>query len=302
MLPSSKDVDIVGGDIAIDNISLIIPGKAITTPIKVSLSTLSRDDLSSSLEQSPWASMLSIVSIFCIKCTPPVDRFDVPVIASVELSHPLPPNTPLRLLHSSFMSHWEDITAYPTTEVSIENTRLTVRTSYSDWLAVASLKMDVRQMIQLAVKSVFVEEPLLLQVNVYALMFNETAHGQISAFITPIEDSSSDKKIDGPAGHKLIAFPHSFKAYNSQNLRFEFKGHFKPDTDAGQSDLLYHCKVDSTHQQVIEKKVILTENKTRINGKLIISSYAASQDVWETIREINLSAINLSNSSLSVPV
>lgn len=296
-------MDSAGGDIALDNISLIIPGKAITSPIRVSLSMLSHEELHSSLEQSPWASMLNIVTMFCIKCTPPMDKFEVPVMASVDLPNPLPPNTSgsLRLLHSNFMNHWEDITDNSTTEVSVNDKRLTVRTNHSDWLLVASLKLDVTQMIKLAVKSVFIEEPIQLQVCVYAHMFNDTDHGQISAFITPLDDS--DKKIEGPLGHKLVSFPHSFKAYNFQKLQFEFKGHFKPDIEAGQSDMLYNFMVDSTHQQVIEKKVILTEKNTRIDGKLIISSYITSRDVWETIREINLSGKNISSSNcLAVPV
>ena len=59
--------------------------------------------------------------------------------------------------------NWVDITDQPTTEVTSSRGRLTIRTDYTGLLAVASVNTDMSQIMQMAVKSVFSEEPIVLQ-------------------------------------------------------------------------------------------------------------------------------------------
>ena len=94
----------------------------------------------------------------------PVERFSKPVIATLLLLEDASlPSPPFHLLESNYMSNWVDITDEPTTEVTSSRGRLTIRTDYTGLLAVASVNTDMSQIMQMAVKSVFSEEPIVLQ-------------------------------------------------------------------------------------------------------------------------------------------
>ena len=65
--------------------SLFIPGGAVPQPTQVTLSFMNAEEIHQSIQSSSWASMLTIHACINIQCSPPVERFSKPVIATVLL-------------------------------------------------------------------------------------------------------------------------------------------------------------------------------------------------------------------------
>ena len=291
----TKEVPVSGDDgMSLNNISLLIPDGALPQSAKVTLSHFNQDEIHQSIQSSPWASMLSILTAVCVQCSPPVEQFIIPVVITITLPSDMKipeKSTSLRLLQSNYMSSWMDITDEPATDISISHSdrQLTVKTDHSGWFVVAVLQLDISRIIPMAVKSVFSEESILLHVNAFGYIFPDRTHAQVSVFVSPQVDHSSIS-VDPPPGHKLIAFPHSFKANKGQKIRLELQGKFDPDVEGGQTDLYSELSVDGIIEGIVEKTVTLSPGANGLYGKLIISTYCTSHKAWEPIQEMNLSS------------
>lgn len=281
--------------LTLEDTSVFIPGGALPVDTKVNLSNLSRTELHQSLQSSQWASMVNIITSFNIVCSPPVTHFNTPVVASISLPYdrqPLP-HQPLRLLQSKYRNNWSDVTDEPDTQITLANNTLTVRTNHTGWLLVATISLDLTQILQIAVKSVFAEEPITLQVNVFGRSLSANS-AEITTFITPStkEDSILNQKKDPPTtDHKRISFPHSFKAYKGQKLQLEVQGGFNEQGIIG----IEHV-VDSQLEAVMTKDITFI-NSQPSNAKLLISKYCNVHKKWELVQEVRLTLSSLTDKS-----
>lgn len=295
---TTKEVDISGDGIDLYNVSLMVPGGALPQTAKITLSHMNQEEIHQSIQSSSWSSMLSIIGAVCIQCSPPVERFNVPVIITLILPSDITlpdKSTPLRLLQSNYMSSWTDVTDEPVTEVSLSHQqRLTIRTDHSGWLVVAALQLDISKIMPVAIKSVFSEESVILNINTFGFIFPDKTHAQISVFLSPQSNDSGGSggtcSVTPPPGHRQIAFPHSFKASKGQKIRIELQGKFVADVEAGQTDLSSEFKVDGVVEGIIEKTIKLTSEAKGLYGKLIISTFCTSHKKWEQLQEMNLSS------------
>lgn len=284
---TTKEVYPTGDALDLYNISLMIPGGALPQPANITLSHLNQDEIHQSIQSSVWSSMLNIIAAISIQCSPPIERFDKPVVATIILPIETSYSTPLRLLQSNYMSTWIDITDDPHTEVTLENGRLTLRTDNIGWLIVASLQFDITKIMPIAIKSVFSEELISMDVNAYGYIFPDSMHAQVSVFITPHKDNPRSQT---PPGHRQIAFPHTFKAYKNQKVRIVLQGKFEPDTEAGQTSLQADLNVDGDMMDIVEKTVKLLPESKGLYGKLTLSTFCTVHKIWEKIQDINLSS------------
>ena len=288
-LQKSKRLDVTrtittqGDMIKLNQTNLTIPGGALAHDTSVTLSNMSSEEIHQALQSSPWASMLNVVTAFNVTCNPPLVRFNVPVIASIRLPYrDQIQSPPFRVLQSKFMNNWIDITDEPSTEVTIENDTLTLRTNHTGWLLVATISLNVSQLLQMAVKSLFAEEPITLQVNIFGRKVSEKST-EITTFVTPItkDDSSLNQKKEPPSTeHKRISFPHSFKAFKGQRIRLELQG-----SSDSRGDLASEHVVDGQLEAVMTKDMCSTPGNVQ---KLIINKFCNTHNEWENVQEITL--------------
>lgn len=262
----------------------------------VTLSQYDPNHLHKCIQNSQWASMLQVLGAVQVHCRPPVDRFSKPVLITLpassgkrELNHSLP----LRLLHSNYLNHWKDITDSPMShvEMNAKQGRLEIKSDHTGWLVVATVQLDVTQLMKMALKTVFSNDPLPFQVTVFGHKFPDCDNAQISIFISPIsgqEDNRKSPTLERPPKHVPITFPHTFEAHVDQKIRLELQGAMEPDTSAGQSDLVSEFCISQNIPRVVDKTVKLIGTQC-ITGKLLISSYCNTHERWVSIQEINLS-------------
>ena len=286
----TKTVTSAGDLIKLDETSIVIPKDALTNDTKVTLSNMSRTEIHQALQNSPWASMLSVVSAFNICCSPPIVQFNYPIISTITLKEDQPsPRPPFRLLQSNYLNNWADITDDPNTMVTVSDSILTVKTSHTGWLLVATMCLDISQIMQMAMKSVFSEEPVTLQVNVFGRMVPGNS-AEITAYLTPAtkEDSTLNQKKEPPSdAHKQISYPHSFKAYKGQRIRLELQGNFE-----NKGYLVSEHIIDGQLETIMSKDAQFASSKS-LNGKLVISKYCNVHGKWEIAQEVGLSLSSL---------
>ena len=253
---------------------------------------MSNSELHQLMQSSPWASMVRVVACFRIDCNPNIETFSKPFVANILLPDDDPiPSPPFRLLQSNYRSVWVDVTDEPSGSITIANGKMTVKTHSTGWLIVAAVTLDMIQISEMAVKSVFSVEPIALQVNVCYNMFSGSA--QISVFISPVtkEGWSVTSKSFPPKGHKRISFPRTFRAQKGQKLRLELQGKLEAESNG---DLISECTVDNCFEIIIEKTVRLTSESKSLHGKLIISEFCNQHYKWESIQEILISSSSTS--------
>ena len=230
---------------------------------------------------------LLIITVLEIQCRPPVSQFRMPVIVSVHLPKELRkiPSLQLRLLQSNYMSNWQDITNEANSSVEVigqSRDRVQVRTDYTGWLIVARIDFDVTKIMQMAIKSVFHAEPMIVNVNVYGCIFPDN-HAQIVAYLKSAKDGRKNRS-ESPAGFVPIAISdHTIKAHVRQRLRIEVQG---LEMDIG-SEPSTEFIVEEPLNQIVEKTVKISSPK-RLKGRLVISSYCNAPKGWKKLEEIDL--------------
>ena len=279
--------------------TISIPPGGLLQETKVTINTMSQTEIHQTLQTSPWASMLKVITAFNITCTPPMDRFSKPIMASIVLprDNTKPPASGFRLLQSKFTNNWVDITDDPASEVTVTENSLTIKTDYIGWILVASINLDMSQILQMAVKSIFAEEPVVLQVNVFGRLVSDNSY-EITAFLTPSlkDDSVLNQKKDPPSfEHKRISFPHSFKAYKGQKIRLEIQSNSCDQNALG----LEHI-VDSQLEAVMSTDISFEPQSVQ---KIIITKYCNIHNKWENVQDIRLNvAKNVPELNSSSPV
>lgn len=300
---SSVTIGRDGGTITSDKVHLQVPGGALPMQTSITLSQYDRNHLHKCIQNSQWANMLQVLTAVQIHCRPPVDRFSKPVI--ITLPAPSSKGTfnhslPLRLLHSNYLNHWRDITDNPMSHVEMDakQGKLEIQSDHTGWLVVASVQLDVTQLMRMALKTVFSNNPVPFQVNVFGHKFSGSNSAQICIFVSPVSGQEDERKsptLERPPKHVPIAFPHTFEAHIDQKIRLELQGAMEPDTSAGQSGLVSEFCISQNIPRVVDMtvKLIGTEH---VAGKLLISSFCNAHDRWVSIQEINLAQASLAGS------
>ncbi len=282
-LDVTKMIKMQGDMMKLDHTSILIPGGALLQDTTITLSNMSPGEIHQALQSSQWAGILNIIAAFEITCSPPVVQFNAPIIATIELPHGIHiPSPPFCLLQSKFMNNWIDITNEPNTTVMLNDRTLKVKTKHTGWLLVATINLNPSQILQIAVKSLFVEEPVTLQVNIFGRHVSENST-EITTFITPAtkDDSILNQKKDSPSNeHKRISFPRSFKAYKGQRIRLQLQGP-NESADVIASDHV----VDGQLESVMTRDIQSIKGKVQ---KLIITKFCNIHNEWENVQDITL--------------
>ena len=279
-----------GGVIDLENEQLMVPGGALSHDTMICFSRDDPDKLRESVECSHWSGMLNLISVIKIQCQPPVIQFNKPVLVTVPLPEELwnKPFLQLRLFQSNYMSNWQDITNEPHSKVEVvgaANSRVQIKTNYTGWVKVAHIDFDVNNVMQMAIRSVLVAEPLVVTINVFGCIFPDN-HAQVVAFLkssSSSEDNSTQQKVRAPPGFVPIAFPRTIKVHVGQRLRLELQGNDFESCSGPSTEFT----VDDPLNQIVEKTVKMDSTKM-LRGQLIISSYCNSPKGWKKLEDIDL--------------
>lgn len=276
-----------GGAIDLDKERLLIPGGALSNETSVRFKRNDPDKLRQSVDCSQWSGMLNVITVMEITCRPPVTQFNKPVLITVPLPDGLKkiPSYQLRLLQSNYMSNWQDITDDPRSGIElIGNSReiVQIRTDLTGWLIVARIDFDITKVMQMAIKSVFHAEPMMVNVNVFGCIFPDN-HAQIVVYLKSAPENRKQQRSETPAGFTPISIPHSIKAHVGQRLRvevegLEFESGCEPSTE---------FVVEEPLNQIVEKTVNIGSPKG-LKGRLTISSYCNAPKGWRRLEEIDL--------------
>ena len=277
----------MGGAIDLEHEHLMIPGGALICDTSIRFKLNDPDKLRQSVNCTQWSDMLNVITVLEIQCRPLVSQFHKPVITNVPLPKELRkiPSLQLRLLQSNYMSNWQDITDEANSSVEVvrhSRDQVQIRTDYTGWLIVARIDFDVTKVMQMAIKSVFHAEPMIVNVNVYGCIFPDN-HAQIVAYLKSAKNNRK-QRTSSPAGFVPIAISdHTIKAHVRQRLRIEVQG-LEMDTGSEPST---EFTVEDPLNQIVEKTVKISSPK-RLKGRLVISSYCNAPKGWKKLEEIDL--------------
>lgn len=261
--------------------------------MKITLNKPEPKQLDSVLHSTGWDKTVQIVTAFHLQCSVEAQLFQKPI--SIKTLLPEPPQlgstSLMRLLHSNYLRHWQDITEDSQSHVSVSGNKIHISTDRTGWLAVILVQMDASKIAQMAMRSLSVE-PIMLNFSVYCQSFPDDIN-QIAVFVVPCKANGEPIHRDNlkPQHHVTIAFPHTVQAWQGEKLRLDLLGRFEPDASSGERDLSYEFEVQQTHNRIFEKWVELTSKADQsLSGKLIVSACRHADNEWESITEINLSS------------
>jgi len=282
-----------GGTLHYNSTTIKIPPGALDTNMKITLNKPEPKQLDSVLHSTGWDKTVQIVTAFHLQCSVEAQLFQKPI--SIKTLLPEPPQlgstSLMRLLHSNYLRHWQDITEDSQSHVSVSGNKIHISTDRTGWLAVILVQMDASKIAQMAMRSLSVE-PIMLNFSVYCQSFPDDIN-QIAVFVVPCKANGEPIHRDNlkPQHHVTIAFPHTVQAWQGEKLRLDLLGRFEPDASSGERDLSYEFEVQQTHNRIFEKWVELTSKADQsLSGKLIVSACRHADNEWESITEINLSS------------
>ena len=282
----SESISLEGGTLSCNSTTVRIPQNAVVTPTQITLSTPDISQLASMLRNTGWDNTVKIVTAVHIDCSPITGHFAVPLEITAALQQKLSSKPQcLRLVHSNYLRHWQDVTDDQNSSVEIKDERVMIKTDRSGWLAVTSIQFDPSLIILKAMRSLSVE-PTMLHYAVYGLSVPDTRLMQVAVFISP--GSPTDEK---PQHHFPIAFPHTVQAYPGERLQLTFHGQLEPETSMNEQSLSYEFNVPHSHVVICEKWLRLTSPPdTPMSGRLVVNSCRTMTGDWESIAEIRLSS------------
>ena len=231
-----------------------------------------------------------------IECSPPLDKFERPLKISTVLPDDITmgSNSLVRLMHSNFLRHWEDITDCVPSRVSLTGNTVNMETNLSGWLAVSMIQFDASMIAQMVLKSISIE-PIMLRISTFGFIDVERKSVQIAVFVVPCKQNEEPihRDVDKPENFSPISFPHVIQAYPNERLRMEIVGSFEPDRTLGETNLMFEMDVQQRHNQIHTKWVKTTSASSSdraLIGKLNITSCRNNTSNWEDIANISLSA------------
>ena len=273
--------------------TLTVPPGALPHQTKVTLVGTNTQHLQSMLAATGWDQTVAMVMALEVHCSPVMEEFEQPV--EIDICLPPPTTTTnqrkslslsglgslpqLCLLHSKYMRHWQDITTETTSSVAVTpsdegggGTRIRIRTLRVGHLAVARVTLDPFRIAQIAMRSL-VTEPVVLQISVFAEIFQDDSSAQVVIIIQPCKPQGEplDPAPIKPQNHTPVSFPHVVQAYAGERLRLSLAGRFESHSSYGQTDLNFVCDVSESINQVYEKWVRLQAGKPLV-GKLLVTT------------------------------
>lgn len=285
-----------GGEISLKGTTVTVPEGAVKQDTSVSLLLADNKHLIPMLKASGWEKIVHILTAIHIDCSPPTDHFDKPVSVLIKLpaAPKLGSNGLIRLMHSNYLRHWEDITDDVFSSVSITGDKVRIQTNLPGWLAVSVIQFDATMIAQMVLKSITVD-PVLLRLNTYGFIDAERNSFQIALFVVPCKSNEEPihREIDKPKNFSPISFPHTIQAYPNERLRVEILGAFEPDRSLSETDLFFEMDVQQKHNQIHTKWIKMTSSGDQLlSGKMKISTCRSSLELWEPIASISLSMSN----------
>lgn len=283
-----------GGELLFKDTTVTIPPEALSQSTSISLSLADSKHLIPMLKASGWEKVVQVATAINIECNPPVDYFSKPIQITTELpeDNRRGPNSLIRLMHSNYLRHWEDITDDVLSKISIDGNKVSIETNLPGWLAVSMVQFDASMIAQMVLKSISME-PIMLRLSAFAFIDTERKSIQVAIFVVPCKGSEEPihKDVEKPKNFVPVSFPHVVQAYPNEKLRLEILGTFEPDKSLGESNLLFEMDVQQKHNQIHTKwlKSTSTSADVPLSGKLKISSCRNSSDSWESIAHISLS-------------
>lgn len=296
-----KAVSLEGQELTFKGMTVIIPPKALTLPTNISLSQADSEDLIPMLKATGWEKIVQVATAIHIECNPPLDQFSQPIKITTKLpkSMNIGPNSVMRLMHSNYLRHWEDITDDILTKISIEGDQVHIETNLSGWLAISMIQFDASMIAQMVLKSISIE-PIILRLSVFGYDDSERKSIQMAVFVVPCKENEDPihREIEKPENFVPISFPHVIQAYPNERLRLDIQGSFEPDKAHCEESLAYEMMVQQKHSMIYTKWVkYMDVSGQPLSGKLKISSCRSSEDLWENISEVTISIRNSSSAS-----
>ena len=128
-----------------------------------------------------------MASVTHIECSPHNDHFNKPIKIATKLPNDLKPgpSSKLRLMHSNYLRHWEDITDDVCTKLWVEDDGISMETNLHGWLAVLLIQFDASLIAGAVLKSISME-PLMLRLNVFGYIDSERKSIQVCTYVDRI--------------------------------------------------------------------------------------------------------------------
>lgn len=299
-----KDISLEGKELSFRGTTVIIPPNTLFQPTTISLSLADSKHLIPMLKASGWDKVVQVATAIHIDCNPPLDRFSKPIqiVTKLPKDMKMGPNSIVRLMHSNYLRHWEDITDDVLSKVSVEGEDVRMETNLPGWLAISMIQFDASMIAEMVLKSISVEA-IMLRLSVFGFVDMERESIQLAVFVVPCKGNEEPihKEVEKPVHFAPIAFPHVIQAYPNERLQLTLSGNFKPDASLGDESLLFEMDVQTKHNQIHTKWVKSTTSAdTPLSGKMKVSSCRNNRSLWETIADVSLSMRSTSiNSSES---
>lgn len=293
-----KDITLEGKELTFKGTKVIIPPNALFQPTTISLSLAESKHLIPMLKASGWDQVVQVATAIHIDCNPPLDHFSKPlqIVTKLPRDMKLGANSIVRLMHSNYLRHWEDITDDVLSKISIEGEDVHMETNLPGWLAISMIQFDASMIAQMVLKSISVEA-IMLRLSVFGFVDSERKSTQLAVFVVPCKGNEDPihKEIDKPVHFTPISFPHVIQAYPNERLQLTISGSFEADASLGEESLEFELNVQTKHNQIYTKWVKSTTSvDIPLSGKMKVSSCRNNKSAWETIADVSLSMRNVS--------
>lgn len=296
-----KDITLDGKELTFKGNKVVIPPNAITHPTIISLSMADSRHLIPMLKASGWDKVVQVATAIHIECNPPLDRFNKPIHITTTLPKEMKPgpSSMVRLMHSNYLRHWEDITDDVLSKITVDDQQVHLETNLPGWLAISMIQFNPSMIAQMVLKSITIE-PILLRLSTFGYMDAERKSIQLAVYVVPCKgnEEAVHKEIEKPAHFSPISFTHVVQAYPNERLQLAISGSFELDTSLGEDSLVFEMDAQTKHNQIFTRWVkSKLDSDTPLNGKIKVSSCRNNVNSWESISDISLSMRSVATSS-----
>jgi hypothetical protein len=289
-----KDIPLEGRELNFrGSTNVVVPPNALPIPTSISLNLADSKHLIPMLKASGWDKVVQVATAIHIDCNPPLDHFN----KSIKISTKLPSDMTVgsssivRLMHSNYLRHWEDITDDVLSKISVEGEDVQIETNLTGWIAISMIRFDASMIAQMVLKSISIEA-IMLRFSVFGFVDADRKSTQLAVFVVPCKGNEDPihKEIEKPAHYSPISFPHIVQAYPNERLQLAITGTFEADATLGDESLVFEMGVQAKHNDIITKWVKSTvDTDVPLSGKMKISSCRNNRDRWEALTNISLS-------------
>ena len=289
-----KQVTPEGAELSFDNTTVTIPPDALSQETSVTLSLANSKQLIPMLKASGWEKIVKLATAIHVDCNPSIDHFSKPIKITTRLPEEseVEATSLVRLMHSNYLRHWEDITDDILSKIAIRGDEVSIETNLTGWLAVSVIHFNPSMIAQMVLKSISIE-PVLMRFSVFGYIDTEQKSIQVVVSAVPCTSSEEPlhRDMEKPSENiSPISFPHVVQAYPNEKLRLEILGNFEPDASHSEDNLSFDMVMQQKHNQILSKWIKSTAPpEAPLCGKLKVSLCRNSTNSWESIAHIGLS-------------